>query len=151
MSLPRASILEIFLVMVRTLALQPLSSFPGYTAQICGCGSREPTATGNRRTNWNHGTGLVDDGASQSLHHSLAVRPCHTVADIQYLTAVTKEDIQAHFSKDGTGNITEVKLMNGFGFIEYDDPLDARDMVPGKLRLLWSIPMNVANSLSSHA
>ncbi|KAL8795438.1 MAG: hypothetical protein Q9195_002027 [Heterodermia aff. obscurata] len=43
---------------------------------------------------------------------------------------VTKEDIQAHFSKDGTGTITEVKLMNGFGFIEYDDPLDARDMVP---------------------
>lgn len=23
--------------------------------------------------------------------------------------------------------------MNGFGFIEYDDPLDARDVVPGKL------------------
>ena len=45
---------------------------------------------------------------------------------------VTKEDIQAHFSKDGTGTITEVKLMNGFGFIEYDDPLDARDMVPGR-------------------
>ena len=45
---------------------------------------------------------------------------------------MTKEDIQAHFSKDGTGTITEVKLMNGFGFIEYDDPLDARDMVPGK-------------------
>lgn len=22
--------------------------------------------------------------------------------------------------------------MNGFGFIEYDDPLDARDVVPGK-------------------
>ncbi|MCJ1425977.1 hypothetical protein MMC29_003878 [Sticta canariensis] len=35
----------------------------------------------------------------------------------------------AHF-KDGTGNITEVKLMNGFGFIEYDDPMDARDVVP---------------------
>ena len=48
------------------------------------------------------------------------------------LSTVTKEDIQSHFSKDGTGNITEVKLMNGFGFIEYDDPLDARDMVPGK-------------------
>lgn len=31
--------------------------------------------------------------------------------------------------------------MNGFGFIEYDDPLDARDMVPGKLWLLLSIPM----------
>ncbi|KAL2046306.1 hypothetical protein N7G274_001753 [Stereocaulon virgatum] len=42
---------------------------------------------------------------------------------------VTKEDIQNHF-KEGTGNITEVKLMNGFGFIEYDDPLDARDVVP---------------------
>ncbi len=47
---------------------------------------------------------------------------------------MTKEDIQSHF-KDGTGNITEVKLMNGFGFIEYDDPMDARDVVPGKLCL----------------
>ncbi|KAK4697186.1 hypothetical protein P7C71_g846, partial [Lecanoromycetidae sp. Uapishka_2] len=42
---------------------------------------------------------------------------------------VTKEDIQTHF-KDGTGTITEIKLMNGFGFIEYDDALDARDVVP---------------------
>ncbi|KAK3167441.1 hypothetical protein OEA41_010568 [Lepraria neglecta] len=42
---------------------------------------------------------------------------------------VAKEDIQNHF-KDGTGNITEIKLMNGFGFIEYDDALDARDVVP---------------------
>lgn len=25
--------------------------------------------------------------------------------------------------------------MNGFGFIEYDDPLDARDMVPGRSSL----------------
>ena len=45
-------------------------------------------------------------------------------------TAVTKEDIQNHF-KDGPGNITETKLMNGFGFIEYDNALDARDVVPG--------------------
>lgn len=45
---------------------------------------------------------------------------------------VTKEDIQNHF-KDGTGTITEVKLMNGFGFIEYDDAIDARDVVPGKM------------------
>lgn len=45
---------------------------------------------------------------------------------------MTKEDIQNHF-KDGTGNITEIKLMNGFGFIEFDDALDARDVVPGKL------------------
>ncbi|KAL8954987.1 MAG: hypothetical protein Q9183_006841, partial [Haloplaca sp. 2 TL-2023] len=42
---------------------------------------------------------------------------------------VTKEDIQAHF-KDASGTITEVKLMNGFGFIEYEDALDARDVVP---------------------
>ena len=26
--------------------------------------------------------------------------------------------------------------MNGFGFIEYEDPLDARDVVPGKLQNL---------------
>ena len=25
--------------------------------------------------------------------------------------------------------------MNGFGFIEYDDALDARDVVPGKLSI----------------
>lgn len=56
-------------------------------------------------------------------------------ADHQIRIAVTKEDIQAHF-KDGTGTITEVKLMNGFGFIEYDDPMDARDVVPGKWKSL---------------
>lgn len=55
-------------------------------------------------------------------------------ADHQIDDTVTKEDIQAHF-KEGTGNITEVKLMNGFGFIEYDDPMDARDVVPGMLLL----------------
>jgi len=43
---------------------------------------------------------------------------------------VTKEDIQEHFKAHGAGNITEVKLMNGFGFVEYDDPMDARDVVP---------------------
>ncbi len=25
--------------------------------------------------------------------------------------------------------------MNGFGFIEYEDAMDARDVVPGKLRI----------------
>lgn len=44
---------------------------------------------------------------------------------------VTKEDIQNHF-KDSAGTITEIKLMNGFGFIEYEDAIDARDVVPGK-------------------
>lgn len=44
---------------------------------------------------------------------------------------MTKEDIQNHF-KDANGTIAEVKLMNGFGFIEYEDAMDARDVVPGK-------------------
>ncbi|KAJ5687545.1 hypothetical protein N7536_010164 [Penicillium majusculum] len=43
---------------------------------------------------------------------------------------VTKSDIEEHFSSHGSGKITEIKLMNGFGFIEYDDQLDARDIVP---------------------
>ncbi|KIW08241.1 hypothetical protein, variant [Verruconis gallopava] len=42
----------------------------------------------------------------------------------------TKSDIEQHFAAHGTGKITEIKLMNGFGFIEYEDALDARDVVP---------------------
>ncbi|KAF2396151.1 hypothetical protein EJ06DRAFT_570224 [Trichodelitschia bisporula] len=42
----------------------------------------------------------------------------------------TKADVEAHFASHGTGKITEVKLMNGFGFIEYEDAMDARDVVP---------------------
>lgn len=49
---------------------------------------------------------------------------------------VTKADIETHFSSHGTGEITEIKLMNGFGFIEYKDAMDARDVVPGKLFVL---------------
>lgn len=45
---------------------------------------------------------------------------------------VTKQDIEEHFSTHGSGKITEIKLMNGFGFIEYEDAMDARDVVPGK-------------------
>jgi hypothetical protein len=44
---------------------------------------------------------------------------------------VTKQDIEEHFSTHGSGKITEIKLMNGFGFIEYEDAMDARDVVPG--------------------
>jgi hypothetical protein len=40
--------------------------------------------------------------------------------------------VEAHFQTHGTGEITEIKLMNGFGFIEYKDAMDARDVVPGK-------------------
>lgn len=46
---------------------------------------------------------------------------------------MTKQDIEEHFSSHGSGKITEIKLMNGFGFIEYEDSMDARDVVPGKL------------------
>ncbi|TKA58172.1 hypothetical protein B0A49_05385 [Cryomyces minteri] len=42
----------------------------------------------------------------------------------------TKGDVEAHFNQHGTGEIMEIKLMNGFGFIEYKDALDARDVVP---------------------
>lgn len=44
----------------------------------------------------------------------------------------TKQDVEAHFNTHGTGEITEIKLMNGFGFIEYKDAMDARDVVPGR-------------------
>jgi hypothetical protein len=43
----------------------------------------------------------------------------------------TKADVENHFNTHGTGEITEIKLMNGFGFIEYKDAMDARDVVPG--------------------
>lgn len=47
----------------------------------------------------------------------------------------TKSDVETHFKAHGTGEITEIKLMNGFGFIEYKDAMDARDVVPGELPL----------------
>lgn len=50
----------------------------------------------------------------------------------------TKEDITAHFNMHGAGVISDIKLMAGFGFIEYADPLDARDVVPGELPRLAS-------------
>lgn len=48
------------------------------------------------------------------------------------VSKATKADVEAHFATHGTGEITEIKLMNGFGFIEYKDAMDARDVVPGK-------------------
>lgn len=43
----------------------------------------------------------------------------------------TKKDVEDHFATHGTGVVKEIKLMNGFGFIEYEDAMDARDVVPG--------------------
>ena len=57
------------------------------------------------------------------------------------LCTATKADVEAHFNTHGTGEITEIKLMNGFGFIEYKDAMDARDVVPGTLSAcLWTNP-----------
>ena len=53
------------------------------------------------------------------------------------LSAATKQDIEEHFSSHGSGKITEIKLMSGFGFIEYEDAMDARDVVPGEFVCLW--------------
>lgn len=44
---------------------------------------------------------------------------------------VTKQDIEDHFSTHGSGKIREIKLKTGFGFIEYEDEMDAKDVVPG--------------------
>ena len=54
-----------------------------------------------------------------------------TVLTDQLWIAATKEDIREHF-KDAAGKIQDIKLIDGFGFIEYEDPMDARDVVPSK-------------------
>jgi hypothetical protein len=56
-----------------------------------------------------------------------------THLDLLTCSTATKTQVQEHFETHGTGEITEIKLMNGFGFIEYKDPMDARDVVPGRL------------------
>jgi RNA recognition motif-containing protein len=45
-------------------------------------------------------------------------------------SAARKQEVEDFF-KEGGGNIVEVKLMNGFGFIQYDSEADAKDVVPG--------------------
>lgn len=55
------------------------------------------------------------------------------------LLSVTKADIEEHFANHGTGTIKEVKLMNGFGFIEYEDAMDAKDVVPGQFPAICNI------------
>jgi hypothetical protein len=54
----------------------------------------------------------------------------------------TKAEVEGHFQTHGTGEITEIKLMNGFGFIEYKDAMDARDVVPA-FRKCPSLPLRV--------
>jgi hypothetical protein len=47
----------------------------------------------------------------------------------------TKADVEKHFSTH-PGKIREVKLMQGFGFLEFDDEMDAKEVVPGNCHLL---------------
>lgn len=41
-----------------------------------------------------------------------------------------KQEVEDFFNENGHGTITEVKLMDGFGFIQYESPDDAKDIVP---------------------
>ncbi|KAI6859428.1 hypothetical protein KC334_g21624 [Hortaea werneckii] len=61
----------------------------------------------------------------------------------------TKADVENHFNTHGTGEITEIKLMNGFGFIEYKDSMDARDVVPALTPTSLSHDVRSANSACS--
>lgn len=51
---------------------------------------------------------------------------------IIYPDVVTKAEIEDHFNSAGHGKIMEIKLMNGFGFLEFESGMDAREVVPGK-------------------
>jgi hypothetical protein len=66
-----------------------------------------------------------NDSRALSVMSDLRVRSTDDIT-------ATKADVETHFASHGTGKITEIKLMNGFGFIEYEDAMDARDVVPGK-------------------
>ncbi|EFE42858.1 hypothetical protein TRV_02370 [Trichophyton verrucosum HKI 0517] len=65
---------------------------------------------------------------------------------LDILPPVNKQDIEEHFGSHGTGKITEIKLMQGFGFIEYEDAMDAKDVVPVPLFHLQSVERRRANT-----
>lgn len=44
-----------------------------------------------------------------------------------------------------------MKLMTGFGFLEYEDPLDARDVVPSKLMHTSTFRVLVLTNIYRHA
>lgn len=52
------------------------------------------------------------------------------------MDTVTKREVEDFFKAGGPGNVVEVKLMNGFGFIQYDNEEDAKEVVPGTC--IWS-------------
>merc|ERR1711939_480008 len=97
-----------------------------------GCGSFQTTVLGSPSPRFASRSGTL---TCSSPH--LVFRQA-TMADVSstrlYLgnlpRNITKQDIEEHFGTHGAGSIKEIKLMNGFGFIEYEDAMDARDVVP---------------------
>lgn len=91
------------------------------------------------------------DCHSPSLDFGLGPSPkCLSLdrhADPEPPNQVTKAEIEAHFGTHGTGEITEIKLMNGFGFIEYKDAMDARDVVPGEIFSTSTTPSELLPSI----
>jgi hypothetical protein len=70
----------------------------------------------------------LDDGHLFSLRNHLDL-----VRQLTRTTIATKADIENHFASGGGNRIAEVKLMTGFGFVEYQDAADASDAVDRKL------------------
>lgn len=92
---------------------------------------------------------FADLAAAQQAASRLQSHAGFARASRSDITAATKEDVANHFGAHGTGKITEIKLMNGFGFIEYEDMMDARDVVPGKHGWLPGLPVAVACVLTN--
>jgi RNA recognition motif. (a.k.a. RRM, RBD, or RNP domain) len=108
------------------------------TRSSCGCGS---PSHDNRGARADVGRSGLEGDISALLFARTLRTLCLTLALLRFGYAdlgfpgfsVTKDEINEYFKSHGAGNITEVKLMTGFGFLEYEDPMDARDVVPGKL------------------
>ncbi|KAI9803039.1 MAG: hypothetical protein M1825_002274 [Sarcosagium campestre] len=62
--------------------------------------------------------------------NATALNPESSVNRVTDDIPATKAEVEKHFNSHGTGEIKEIKLMSGFGFIEYSDAQDALDVVP---------------------
>ncbi|KAJ0109407.1 hypothetical protein J7T55_000332 [Diaporthe amygdali] len=78
-----------------------------------------------------------DDGHSQSPHEEtvpIESSPSHELSSTRVNVTnlprgINIADIEAHFRSTGSGGITEIKLMDGLGFIDFKDPLAAQRSV----------------------
>jgi hypothetical protein len=78
-----------------------------------------------------------DDDHLLFLHNDLDL-----VRRLTRVPLATKADIENHFASGGGNRIAEVKLMTGFGFVEYQDAADASDAVERKCILLLPTTRN---------